>query len=225
MSEVIENSFFYTFIRRVFSGSRTMELACSLWQGTGRVLGGSRFIGFFKVNDYLDIDCSPLRSVYQKARTVRALSAPGERARDLAGRVWAVLFQRESLFSKILDRACFFRKPGFSRKSMLIMVLAFLAGSLGTRPVVVRLVPGAEFLSPWSAVLCLGLLLILVLFALEGRPSGRDAEKTKEVGLLQRLALVLCWFPGKITPLARHLKVVCRKIIFGPTSPVEGGDV
>ena len=236
MPEFIENSVTCTFIRRAYSGSRVVKLTESLgsrltglvgcfYRGTARVVDGSWIIGLFRVNDYLDIDRSSVWSVFWGSRTTRALDRLARQALGRATRIWEAFFRQESVLSWVLDRVYFFRRPGFSLRNRLILVLAFLVGFYAARQIAMILIPGANLLSPWSAGLCLALLLIGVLYKLNDRHQGQEEQVAKARGLLQWLWLALCWFPCRIAPVARHLKVVCRKIVFGAAPPIEGGDV
>ena len=236
MPEFIENSVTCTFICRAYSGSRVVKLigsfgsrltglVGSFYRGIVRVVDGSWIIGLFRVTDYLDIDRSPVWSVFWGARTTRALDKLARQALGRATRIWEALFRQESVLSWVLSRVYFFRQPGFSFRSRLILVLAFLVGFYAARQIAMILVPGANLLSPWSAGLCLALLLIWVLYKLNNHYQSQEEPVAKDRGLLQWLWLALCWFPCKILPVARHLKVVCRKIVFGAAPPIEGGDV
>ena len=160
-----------------------------------------------------------------KSHALRALRAFALRVRDPAGRLRESFSRKGSILSWVLDRVYFFLQPGFSLRGRLILVLAFLVGFYASRQIAMILVPGANLLSPWSAGLCIALLLIWVLYQPNDRHHGQGEQVAKARGLLQWLWLALCWFPCKIAPVARHLKVVCRKIVFGAAPPIEGGDV
>jgi len=237
-----------------YAGTRLVELLGSLAGAGARVADGSRFVGLLKVPDYLDIDPAPVKMLYRGSRGLQAVKAFMLRALEPAGRVWNKLFHqegespevgassllvrdhpavrmraafsgRESVFLGTLDRGYQLLKRGFPRKSMLVLLLVFLAGFYAARQFVGWLVPGWPSLAPWSSGLCLGLLLILVLFQLRDRSDGQDLEAESSRGLVQCLWMALCRFSGRVMLLARHFKVVFRKVVFGQGPPVEGGDV
>ena len=265
MTEFLENSVAYTFVRSVCSGSRTValagyagirlvELLGSLAGAGVKVVDGSRFVGLLRVADYLDIDPTPVTMLYRGSRGLQAVKALMLRALEPAGRVWNKLFyqegeprdtgistllvrdhpavriraafsRKESVFLGTLEQGYQLLKRGFPRKSMLVLLLVFLAGFYAARQVLGWLVPGGTSPAPWSSGLCLSLLLILALFQLRDRSDEQDLEAERSRGLLQHLWLVLCRFSGRVMLLARHFKVVFRKVVFGQGPPVEGGDV
>ena len=225
MLEFIENSVACVLLRRAYSGSQVVKLARYFYRGATRAVNGSRIIGLFRVTDYLDIDRSVVWSMCWGSRTLHFLTASAGRVRDLSGKVRASFFRKGSILTWVLDRVYFPLQPGFSLRGRLILVLAFLVGFYAARQIAMILVPGADLLSPWSAGLCLALLLIWVLYQPNDRHHGQGEQVAKARGLLQYLWLALCWFPCKIAPVARHFKVVCRKIVFGAAPPIEGGDV
>ncbi|MBN2288469.1 MAG: hypothetical protein JXQ83_03985 [Candidatus Glassbacteria bacterium] len=236
----MENSVIVNFLRRVCPGSLVVRLASScggfliapviklaglFTRAAFRIVDGSRFIGLFRVNDYLDTDRSPLWDVCRRALGARLLRATAGPLRGRLAGAWKGLAWSESLVYGSSSRTGLLLRPFFSRKNMMAAVLAFLAGFFLVQRIMLGFLPAARLLFPWSAGLCLGLFLILLLFAVEEKVSRRAGEAGMDHGFIMGLFSALLWVPSRFLMLAGYLRVVCRKIIFGAGPPVEGGDV
>jgi hypothetical protein len=235
MLQLIESSVFCNFIRRVLSGSKAIVclvigskwlimLLSALGCGTARVVHGSRFIGLFKVGNYLDFDQTSVWRVYGINRMDRSFFSFIDRVSQRGVRLWAALAWRRSIGLRGLNRAYSFLETGLSRKNMLLLSLAFLAGFFLVQQTIMSLIPAAKLSFPWSGGFCLSLLLLLVLFNLKSHNYAQD-EEIKIPGLAQRIARMTFLLVCKVSMPVKHLRVICRKIIFGSTPPVEGREL
>lgn len=225
MPGLFANSLALSFLSRVISGSRAVKLLVTLGSTAIRVVDGSRFVDFLRVNDYLAVDRSELRSMNEKAMITRALGASVRRTRDQMIAAWNSPARRESLLIGFIYGEYLGLKCNLSRRNMLILTFAFMLGFYLVYLTAVVLTPAAEHSLTWSAGLCLSLLLILVLMNLAGINSQGVTGARKDKGLIQSLAQRCSRFVSIFSLTFRHFKIVLYRMVFGSGPPVEGGDV